>query len=456
MSVLQEIVARKRVDVAARQHEIPWESLCRQSKPTQRSLLDSLRKPGLRFILECKKASPSEGLLRPNFDPTAIAAIYRDFADGISVLTDGPFFAGELAHLKAVRAQVAQPILCKDFVVDPYQIWEARVAGADAILLMLSVLGDDEYRRCAAEAARLNMDILTEVHDEAELGRALSLDARMIGINNRDLNTLKIDLGTTRRLAPQIPSNRLVICESGIRSRADLDALDDCVDAFLVGSQLMKAPRLDLALRELIHGAVKICGLRSREQIRLAHAAGACYGGLVFASESLRFVNPDQARLFATDSPLPLVGVFVNESLDRIVNLATVLRLHAIQLHGDETAELVAALRKRVPDNCEIWKAVQVNDSIPSLAAYGADRLLLDACEDGQRGGTGKAFDWNLLSDYPDKSQLILAGGIRPDNVLAAHRLGCGILDVSSGVESAAGVKDELLLRQLFAALRGT
>ncbi len=454
-SILKEIIARKRIDVAQRKQIVSIVELRTRAVPTYRRLGAALQKPGMRFILECKKASPTEGLIRADYDPAVIADVYREYADGISVLTDTPYFAGDFSHLRTVRARVELPILCKDFMLEPYQVVEARDAGADAILLMLSVIDDESYRECAAEAARLHMDVLTEVHNESELSRAVALDARIIGINNRDLNTLKIDLETTRRLAPQIPANRIKVCESGLSSRADLDAVARWVDGFLVGSHLMKSERLDLAVRKLIFGQVKICGLTSIEQVRLAHAAGATLGGLIFAAESPRFVRNEQARIIAANSPLPLVGVFVNESIDRVATLAADLRLHAVQLHGDEDSAMIAALRSKLLSQCEIWKAVRVVKAIPSWATYGADRILLDAFSQGVRGGTGKSFDWSLLDDHPDKSRMILSGGICPDNVVAAHQMDCGMLDVNSGVESEPGVKDEAKLRRLFAALRG-
>lgn len=455
MSVLAEIVARKRLDVAERKARVPLEHLLGVVEPTTRKLGAALKQPGLRFIFECKKASPSEGLIRPDFDPAAIADVYRGVADGISVLTDTPYFQGSFDDLKTVRARVEQPILCKDFVVEPYQVIEARSVGADAVLLMLSVLNDGEYRACAAVAAQFGMDVLTEVHDEAELQRALSLEARIIGINNRDLKTLKIDLGTTRRLAPMIPRDRVIVCESGVRTRADIDPVAEYVDAFLVGSHLMKSARLDLAARELIHGRVKVCGLTTSEDARKAYAAGASLGGMIFASESKRCVTLDAARVIAAGSPLPLVGVFVNENTSRIAALAVELGLHAVQLHGEETVSDIAVLREMLPARCEIWKAVRVRERVPSLTEFGADRLLLDTHAEGARGGTGARFDWSLLKDYPAKERLILAGGIDPDNVREAHALGCHALDVNSGVESAPGVKDESTLRRLFAALRG-
>ncbi|MBI2379368.1 MAG: bifunctional indole-3-glycerol-phosphate synthase TrpC/phosphoribosylanthranilate isomerase TrpF [Gammaproteobacteria bacterium] len=454
-SVLQAIVTRKRADVAARRAALPLSELLKSVQPTARSLAEGLAKPGTGFILECKKASPSEGVLRADYDPAAIARVYEPFAAGISVLCDGPYFQGGFEHLRAVRAAVDTPILCKDFVVEPYQVVEARYHGADAVLLMLSVLGDGEYRECAAAARDLGMDILTEVHDEAELDRAIALDAKIIGINNRDLKTLTIDLGTTARLAAKIPTGRLIVCESGIRSHGDVRAVADCVDGFLVGSHLMKAEALDLALRRLVFGCVKVCGLRDAASIRMTYAAGASYGGLIFAPGSPRRVDFEQAKLLAKQSPLPLVGVFVDAPLRQVAEYAEALDLAAVQLHGSESPDYVRVLRGLLATDREIWKALRIADERPDLSAYPVDRFLLDTYRPDAVGGTGACFDWSLLEGLKDKSRVILAGGLNPDNIRAAAALGVHALDVNSGVEAAPGVKDEQKLRRVFAALRG-
>ena len=175
------------------------------------SLASALARPGARFVMEVKKASPSAGAIRPGADPAAQAAAYAGAADAISVLTDEPFFGGSLEDLAHVRRVYDGPILAKDFIVDPRQVAEARLHGADAVLAMLSVLGDQEARAVMAAAERLGMDVLVEAHDEAEVARAVALGARIVGINNRDLRTLEVDLGVTERLAPLVPRDRLVV-----------------------------------------------------------------------------------------------------------------------------------------------------------------------------------------------------------------------------------------------------
>ena len=454
MSVLEGIIARKNIDLKERMAVLPLESFADSLPSSRRSFAEALAIRGASFILECKKASPSEGPIRPDFDIDEIVRAYSPFADAISVLTDGPYFQGSFDYLTRVAETSGRPVLCKDFIVSPYQVYEARLHGADAVLLMLSVLEDTTYVACADAARKLSMDILTEVHDERELERAVALGAEIVGINNRDLKTLKVDLGLTKRLATMVPPGRTIVCESGIRTRADIDDLAGLVDAFLIGGSLMKEVRLDLAVRRLLFGGVKICGLASAEDVSVAYEAGASYGGLIFAEGSPRRIAESTAREVAAGAKLPLVGVFVNDEVEAVVRLVSELELAAVQLHGDETPQYLDELRLALPESCEIWKAVPVRGKLPDLPP-GADRVLLDTHDASVRGGTGKVFDWGLLQDCRERSAVILAGGITPENVQAAVRCGCHAIDVNSGVEHERGKKDRAKIAHLFDAIRG-
>ena len=223
--LLGEIVARKKADVGARLAGVGIADLRERAPPTERSLKRAIAKPGARFVMEVKRRSPSLGTLRDDADPAALARAYRGAADAISVLTDAPFFGGSFRDLAAVRAEFSGPILAKDFIVDARQVAEARIHGADAVLVILSVLGDEEASAVMAEARRLAMDALVEAHDAAQVRRALALGAEIIGINNRNLDTLEVDLDVTERLAQLVPGDRLLVSESGISSRADVERL---------------------------------------------------------------------------------------------------------------------------------------------------------------------------------------------------------------------------------------
>lgn len=455
-SVLAEIVAAKRRDVAERKARRPRADLEPTLRPSTRSFEQALRRPGPRFVLECKRRSPSRGVLRDPFDVDELADGYRGVADAVSVLTDERFFGGGFDVLEGLRARLDVPLLCKDFVVDPWQVLEARAHGADAVLLMMSVLDDATAAECLREAARWDVDALVEVHDEDELARAIALDARVLGVNNRDLRTLDVDLATTERLAPLVPADRVVVAESGVRDRRDVDRLAPHADAFLVGSSLMPERDLATAARALVFGRVKICGLTRVGDARAAREAGASYGGFVFASSSPRRIDVDVAADIARAVAMPFVGVFVDERPEAVAAIAELAGLAAVQLHGNESDEVVAQTRRALPDRVELWRAVPVTPDGPADVTLGAaDRLLFDTA--GARfGGTGATFDWTTVADHPQLDRALLAGGLDAASIAAARRVGAFALDVGSRVESSPGRKDPDALRALFDAARGT
>jgi indole-3-glycerol phosphate synthase/phosphoribosylanthranilate isomerase len=451
--ILGEIVARKRRDVAAR-FAFGGDPRNR-ARPTSRSLRDALARPGARFIMEVKRASPSQGALREGVNPAAMARAYKGSADAVSVLTDGPYFGGSLDDLRAVRAEFDGVVLAKDFVIDVRQVAEARLAGADAVLVMLSVLDDTDARMMMDEAARLGMDALVEVHDEAEAARAVALGAPLVGINNRDLRTLKVDLATTERLSAMIPRDRLLVSESGVSSREDVERLSPHADAFLVGSALMRADDPAAAARVLAYGRVKVCGLTQAADVAMAAANGASFAGLIMVPGTPRAVAGDKAEALAQaarESGLAPVGVFRNEKLMQVAMRADAMGLHAVQLHGDEDAAYIAALKNMLPEGCELWAAGAVGEEVPE-PRFGADRTLYDTKVDGRSGGTGVAFSWERLPQevVPDA---ILAGGLNPGNVSEAARVGAYALDVSSGIEAEPGRKDPGKVGAFFDALR--
>ena len=260
-SKLDEICAAKREDVAKRKTERPLADLETEAaaQPAPRGFLNALRsktKSGYALIAEIKKASPSKGLIRTDFDPPAHAGAYETGgATCLSVLTDTPYFQGDDDYLVAARAACSLPVLRKDFMIDPWQAGEARALGADAILIIVAALDDGQMAEIETAAGDHGMDVLIEVHNEAELDRAVVLRSPLIGINNRDLGTFETDLGTTERLAPLIPESHLIVGESGIATRADCDRLAKAgVRSFLVGESLMRQADVESATRMLLTG----------------------------------------------------------------------------------------------------------------------------------------------------------------------------------------------------------
>ncbi len=448
-TILEKIVQDKAQWVEARKAQQPLATFQDALQPAGRSFYHALQGARTVFILECKKASPSKGLIRDDFDPAAIAGIYRHYASAVSVLTDEKYFQGSFDFLPIVSAALTQPVLCKDFIIDPYQIYLARYYQADAILLMLSVLNDEEYRQLAAVAHSLKMGVLTEVSNQAELERAIALEAKVVGINNRDLRDMSIDLDRTRQLAPRLSHGVTVISESGIHNYAQVRELSHFANGFLIGSALMEEPDLAGAVRRVLLGDNKVCGLTRADDARAAYEAGALYGGLIFAEGSPRRIDSAQAQQVMAGAPLRYVGVFRNAAISDIVTQASALKLHAIQLHGDEDRAFVAELRAALPAEVAIWKALSIKSALPTRDWPHVDRYVFD----NGNGGSGQRFDWSLLQDQ-DLSDVLLAGGLGADNCVEAARLGCAGLDFNSGVESAPGIKDASKIAAVFRTLR--
>ncbi|GGF82295.1 bifunctional indole-3-glycerol-phosphate synthase TrpC/phosphoribosylanthranilate isomerase TrpF [Alteromonas lipolytica] len=461
-NVLEKIVEDKRVEIAARMAETPLEQIKQGLTPSTKSLFDALSAPEAGYILECKKASPSKGLIREHFDLDEILAAYTPFAAGISVLTDEKYFQGSFEYLAYVTERVSQPVLNKDFFVSEYQVYMARYYNADAILLMLSVLDDETYQQLATLADSLGLDILTEVSNEEEMHRAIALKAKIIGINNRNLRDLSTDLATTEKLVPLLESathDFVVISESGIYTHQDVLRLAPLCQGFLVGSALMAQQDLPGAVKQLVYGTVKVCGMTKPEQVAHAFAAGASYCGLIFATHSKRCVTPEQAREIVTTVPGNYVGVFVNQPLEMVLHIANELNFKAVQLHGDEDTMYRQHLRANLPAGCEIWQAVGVAGEIPYLTHAlldddTLDKVLLDCQVGKQTGGTGQQFDWSLIHNELELEKLIIAGGINPQNVADAQATGVAIVDVNSGVENAPGDKSPEQISQLFKICR--
>ena len=448
--ILGRIAATKRDEILRRFVGVSLDRLREGATPTRRSLAALLARNGARFILEIKKASPSAGTLRPNADVGELARGYEGVADALSVLCDETYFEGSLADLAAARGEFDGPILAKDFFIDLRQVAEARIAGADAILVMLSLLDDGAARAMIAEAQRFGMDALVEVHDEVEMRRALTLGVPLIGINNRDLRDLSIDLATTDRLA-NLAADRILVSESGFSNRGDIERIAPLVDAFLIGSSLMRSADPAQAARGLVFGRTKLCGLNRGADVRAARPAA--FAGFVFVPGSPRHVTADQAApLAGTARSFGMfpVGIFRNAPFRTVVDVAKGLELHAVQLHGADDLDYVRTLRRELSSDCEIWTAISVGRE--PIRSRGGDRLLFDNAD----GGSGRSFDWSLVERHPELPRAILAGGISRLNAVRAGRLGSYAIDVGSSIDFRPGRKSPVKIAGLFETLRPT
>jgi len=455
MNKLAEICAARAQRTGAGNRQLP-ERL--PDLPARRDWAGALRARRGAIIAECKSASPSQGLIRGAYDPAALARTYQcGGADALSVLTEPQWFGGSDDHLRAVRAAVPLPVLRKDFMLDPLDLLESRLLGADAVLLIVAALGDKLPLMLAA-AQRVGADALVEVHDAAELDRAVRAGAAIIGINNRDLRTLKIDLATTEKLAAQVPAGTLLISESGIETGADFARVRRAgARAALIGTALSRQPDAAAALTRLRRGSgveVKICGVTQPAQAQAIAALGADYIGINFYAPSPRSVaaaRGAEVAAAARAGGARTVGIFVDEDAGRVRDLADRCRLDFVQLHGSETPAYAAALA------LPYLKAFKVNAAFTAAQAQdyaGAAAWLFDAGSSALAGGTGQTFDWSRLAAVPRQRPLLLAGGITSDNAAAGVAAADpDVLDLASGVESAPGIKDMAKVAQLLRAV---
>jgi indole-3-glycerol phosphate synthase/phosphoribosylanthranilate isomerase len=466
--VLAKIVADKRIEIARRERDFPLSDFQSELTHSNKSFIKALSEDRAGFIFECKKASPSKGLIRENFDLDEILGAYQKEAACFSVLTDEKYFQGRFEYLSYVTERVQQPVLNKDFFIEPYQVYLARYYHSDAVLLMLSVLTDAEYNELSSIAFSLNMQVLTEVSNEQETYRALALGANIIGINNRDLRDLSTDLATTEKLVPIIRATKfdgVIISESGIYTNNDLQRLNHLVDGYLVGSSLMSQADLNRAVNRLLYGEVKVCGITNIADAQAITKTQASYMGLIFAPNSPRYISLEQALTITQQASFSYVGVFVDAPITQILEYASKLELAAVQLHGHEDSNYVQALRRSLPQECEIWKVQAVTKDasaaslVQQMASFSAGendiaRWLFDCKVGSQTGGTGEQFNWQILSELPKQLNIVLAGGIDPANAVDALKTGVRCIDVNSGVESAPGKKDLAKLQAMFASLR--
>jgi indole-3-glycerol phosphate synthase/phosphoribosylanthranilate isomerase len=425
----------------------------------------ALRQQDFNFICEVKKASPSKGIIAEHFPYLDIAKEYEVAgAAAISVLTEPDFFKGDKKYLQEIASTVKIPVLRKDFIIDEYQIYQAKVWGASAILLICACLDVPTLTKFRELADSLGLSSLVEAHDEQEVQMAIDCGARIIGVNNRNLKDFTVDVQNSVRLRNLVQDDVIFVSESGLETPEDIQVLrDNNIGVALMGETFMRSPNKVEKLAYLYGPTyytpkVKMCGISKVETIPAIVDAKPDYMGLVFAP-SKRQVTVDQAKILVEElhrgyakkygsdtehdknDTIKTVGVFVNETVDNLVTIANEANLDAVQLHGDEDEAFIQSLKERT--NVEIWKAVQIRSAadVEKWIDSSADILLFDAYHKDERGGTGEVFDWSSLDAF--ERPFMLAGGIDSTNVARAIRTvrPYGI-DISSGIETN-GVKDD-------------
>ena len=425
----------------------------------------ALRQQDFNFICEVKKASPSKGIIAEHFPYLDIAKEYEVAgAAAISVLTEPDFFKGDKKYLQEIASTVKIPVLRKDFIIDEYQIYQAKVWGASAILLICACLDVPTLTKFRELADSLGLSSLVEAHDENEVQMAIDCGARIIGVNNRNLKDFTVDVQNSVRLRNLVQDDVIFVSESGLETPEDIQVLrDNNIGVALMGETFMRSPNKVEKLAYLYGPTyytpkVKMCGISKVETIPAVVEAKPDYMGLVFAP-SKRQVTVDQAKTLVEElhrgyaqkygsdtehdknDTIKTVGVFVNETVDNLVTIANEANLDAVQLHGDEDEAFIQSLKERT--NVEVWKAVQIRSAadVEKWIDSSADMLLFDAYHKDERGGTGEVFDWSSLDAF--ERPFMLAGGIDSTNVARAIRTvrPYGI-DISSGIETN-GVKDD-------------
>ncbi|BAB12989.1 bifunctional indole-3-glycerol-phosphate synthase TrpC/phosphoribosylanthranilate isomerase TrpF [Buchnera aphidicola str. APS (Acyrthosiphon pisum)] len=448
-TTLKKIIQDKSEWIRLRKEKQPLIDFKDKINKKTRDFYHSLKEKKPCFILEYKKKSPSLGIIRNNFNLIEISNVYKKYASSVSVLTDEKYFHGNLNFINIVRECVSQPVLCKDFFIDPYQVYLSRYYNADAILLMLSVLNDIQYKELSIIAKKLNMGILTEVNNIEELKRALKLNANIIGINNRNLHDLSIDLNRTRTLSSLIKKDTIIISESGIKKYREIKELSKFVNGFLIGSHLMSQTNLETAVRSIIFGDNKVCGLTRSIDIEVSEKYGAIYGGLIFVKNSPRYITKKTAKNISINRKLKLIGIFQNENINIIVDIAEELSLYGVQLHGQENKQYIDKLRNILPKKINIWKAFSIQSELPDRNWDNVNMYIFDS----DSGGSNTSFNWSILNHHI-LDNVILAGGINLKNCITASKLKCSGLDLNSGVEISPGIKDYKKIKSIFQKLR--
>jgi len=456
MNFLEKVRIEKEKEVKLAKKKLPLARIKKGLAKSKKSFKKAISGKGIKLIAELKKASPSNGLIKKDFDVKKLAKLYAKYADAVSVLTDEKIFKGKKEYLKIASKESKLPVLRKDFIIDEYQIYESRYYGADAILLISELLTEEKLNKFIGIAKSLGMDCLVEAENEDSLKKTLESKAQIIGINNRDLHTLKVDVTKTEKLIRKsLKSKRKKLClvaESGINSFLQVRQLKGKIDAVLVGSSIMQAKNPETKLRELkAMSLVKVCGITNKIDAKQASTLGVDMLGFNFFKESPRYIKPKEAKKIMKTVPQMLcAGVFVNEKASNVNRIAKELDLDFVQLHGDEDNIFCRKIRKPVIKALRIEK----KSNLRKLNRFDCTFILLDSFDKKNYGGTGKEIAFKI-SKLPENKLVFLSGGITPKNVEKKLELKPFAIDVCSGVEKEKGKKDYAKMKKLVEKVKG-
>lgn len=416
--VLAQIIAHKKESL--KNYDLKDKKIAKSKK----SFFDAIKLSQTNFIGEVKLGSPNQGRLTVPNDIQNIAKHYEKFACAISVMAEEKFFLGSMDNVKIISEIVSCPVLCKDIVVSPSQIFQARAYGADAIVLMLSVLNDHEYNECKKAAESLNLDIITEIHTKEEALRAKHLGAKIIAINNRNLKTLTVDLDVTEHLLPFIDKNCLIISESGYATHEQISRYIGKVHAFLIGSSLVNSDRIDLRLRELIFGRIKISHITNEKEAQQAYEKGAYYGTFNFTKTLKDPIDIAYAQTIIKSAPLVFGGTFCDDNIDEIIKIANELNLSFVQLDGNEDHSFIRELRKHLSSDCELFKTVSIENLMNCPEDFGADLMIVKFSDKIPK------INWQKLFTNTQNQKFIIAECDNEQIITKAKKYGAFALDI--------------------------
>ncbi len=471
MQILDIIVHHKREELLSLKKDKPLSGL--QASPYYNrvclSLKSSIQDPlKTGIIAEYKRKSPSEGIINDQYSIEEVVKAYEaNGASACSILTDHEFFGGKSEWIASVRPLLNIPILRKEFIIDAYQIHEAKAIGADAILLICECLTKAEISQFTNLAHDLGLEVLLELHSEDQLDK-VDPSVDLIGVNNRNLSTFTVSLQFSRNLVDLLPNQCIKISESGIRKPSDLTELRSLgYHGFLIGTQFMKTTNPMQAFSQFVEQLpnrskskaktikdvkIKVCGMKDEGNIAALEALNVDFIGHIFYDKSPRFAD----ALYLKGS-VPKVGVFVNEMYHEIKARAVQENISVIQLHGSESPIICAELRN---DGFQVWKVFGIDEAFNFEATKPyentVDAFLFDT-KTNQYGGSGRRFKWSKLHEYLGDTPFYLSGGIGPQSIIDLkvfkHPQWVGI-DINSQFESSPGVKDIQLIKTFITACK--